>query len=94
MYSKKCEEKMDFEHEIKKINKRNNRVEIEKSWEVSKTRRIAILVITYVFMLLIMYVLKLSDPFINAIIPTCGFFLSGLSIGVLKNIWMRFIYKK
>ncbi len=87
-------EKMNVENEIRKINERNNRVEIEKSWEVSKTRRITIIAITYVFMVVVMDALKLSEPFVNAIIPTCGFFLSGLSLGVLKRIWMRFVYKK
>ena len=37
---------MDFEHEIQKIHERNKKVELDKAWETSKTRKVSIAVLT------------------------------------------------
>ena len=39
---------MDLEKEIKEIKERNKRVELDKKWETSWTRRICIMVLTYI----------------------------------------------
>ena len=75
---------MDFEKEIKKIQERNKRVELDKAWETSKTRKISIAVLTYFVMVLVMYSLNLDTPFIGAIIPTLGFTLSTFSLDFIK----------
>ncbi len=81
---------MDFEKEIKKIQERNKRVELDKAWETSKTRKISIAILTYLVMVLVMYSLDMSNPFIGAIIPTLGFMLSTFSLDFIKEFWKRF----
>ena len=43
------------EAEIKKIQARNKKVELDKAWETSNTRKISIAVLTYFTMVLVMY---------------------------------------
>lgn len=81
---------MDFEKEIKKIQERNKRVELDKAWETSKTRKISIAILTYFVMVLVMYSLNMDNPFIGAIIPTLGFTLSTFSLDFIKAFWKKF----
>ena len=81
---------MDFEKEIIKIQQRNKKVELDKAWETSKTRKVSIAVLTYFVMVLVMYSLKMSSPFIGAIIPTLGFTLSTFSLDFIKEYWKKF----
>ena len=80
---------MDIEREIKGILARNRRVEADKAWEISKTRRLFITLLTYFVMVCVMNSLGLSAPFINALIPTFGFLLSTLSVGLVKRFWIK-----
>ena len=80
---------MDIEAEIIKIQERNKRVELDKAWETSNTRKVAIVVLTYLTMVLAMYVLKMDRPFVNAIIPTLGFALSTLSLSLIRHLWVK-----
>ena len=81
---------MDFEKEIKKIQERNKRVELDKAWETSKTRKISIAILTYLVMVLVMYSLDMPNPFIGAIVPTLGFTLSTFSLDFIKEFWKKF----
>ena len=81
---------MNFEREIKKIQERNKKVELDKAWETSKTRKISIAVLTYLVMVLVMYSLDMVNPFIGAIIPTLGFTLSTFSLDFIKEFWKKF----
>ncbi len=75
--------------EIDKIKKRNNRVELDKAWEVSLTRKLLILILTYFVVVIFFFTLNLPKPFINALVPTLGFFLSTLTIPWVKKIWVK-----
>jgi len=81
---------MNFEKEIKKIQERNKKVELDKAWETSKTRKVSIAVLTYFVMVLVMYSLNMGSPFVGAIIPTLGFTLSTFSLDFIKAFWKRF----
>ena len=81
---------MNVEQEIKKIQARNQKVELDKAWETSKTRKISIALLTYFVMVLVMYSLDMDNPFIGAIIPTLGFTLSTFSLGFIKEFWKKF----
>lgn len=81
---------MNFEQEIKKIQERNKRVELDKAWETSKTRKISIAVLTYFVMVLVMYSLRMDHPFVGAVIPTLGFMLSTFSLDFIKRFWGKF----
>ena len=43
---------MNIEEEIKKINKRNKKVELDKDWETSFSRKIIIAILTYFIIVL------------------------------------------
>jgi hypothetical protein len=80
--------------EIEKIKERNKRVEADKAWEISKTRKVIIAILTYLVVVLFMYITNLPDIWFNAAIATIGFILSTLSLDIFKRIWLEKIYKK
>ena len=49
---------MDVNKEIKEIKQRNKRVELDKKWETSWTRRICIMILTYIIVLIYSYVIS------------------------------------
>lgn len=79
--------------EIESIKERNRKVETDKAWETSLTRKILIAILTYIVIVLFFYVADFQKPFLNAIVPTLGFLLSTLSISFAKTIWVN-KYKK
>ena len=81
---------MNYEEEIKKIQARNRKVELDKAWETSTTRKISVAILTYLVMVLVMFSLKMESPFIGAIIPTLGFTLSTFSLDFMKEFWKKF----
>ena len=78
---------MDIEQELKVIQERNQRVEVDKAWEISWTRRIFIAVVTYIIAAVWLVVIADSKPFLKALIPTIGYVLSTLSLPVIKKWW-------
>ena len=80
---------MNIEQEIQEIQLRNRRVELDKAWENSWTRKISITITMYAFMIIMMFSLDLPSPFINAIIPTSGFILSTLGLSFVKTAWIK-----
>lgn len=85
------EELEQIKKDIKEIKERNERVEKDKAWETSLFRKILIAVLTYIVIVIFFFFAKLSNPFVNAIIPTLGFVLSTLSIPFFKKIWIKII---
>lgn len=79
----------DLESRIATIEKRNARVEIDKAWETSLTRKVCIMVLTYSTIAVFFFVASLPDPFVNAVVPSIAFFLSTLTMGVIKKYWIR-----
>lgn len=74
---------------LEKIEQRNQRVEADKAWETSWQRRILILALTYLLVLLYFFVIEVEKPFLNAIVPTLGFFLSTLTVSFAKQRWLE-----
>lgn len=83
----------DLELEINKIKERNKRVEREKSWEVSWTRKLLISLLTYFVISLFFLFAGISQPFVNSIVPAVAFILSTLSVPLVKNWWLKYIHK-
>jgi hypothetical protein len=79
---------------IKLIEKRNAKVEADKAWEISITRRALIAVFTYVIVVVFLTSIRAANPFLNALVPTGGFIISTLSLPYLKRLWLRHAYKK
>lgn len=74
---------------IEDIKARNQRVEADKAWETSKTRRSFIAIITYIIACYYMRVLGIGDYYLHAFVPTGGYLLSTLSLPHIKKIWMK-----
>ena len=78
-----------LEKEVIKIKERNKRVEIDKAWETSLTRKIIIAILTYFVIVIFFYFAGLQKPFINSIVPALAFLLSTLSLPFFKKLWVR-----
>jgi preprotein translocase subunit SecF len=83
------DELQELKNEIEKIKERNARVEADKAWETSFSRKILIAVLTYIVVVLFFLAADLPKPFVSAVIPTIAFILSTLSIPFFKKIWER-----
>jgi hypothetical protein len=79
----------NLKKEIELIKERNLRVEIEKAWETSISRKMVIAILTYLVVVLFFVFAHLQDPFASAIVPSLGFLLSTLSLPFFKRIWIR-----
>jgi hypothetical protein len=84
----------NLEQRIQKIEERNQRVENDKMWETSWTRRILLAAFTYLAIGLYLRVIEISRPWINAIVPTVGFMISTLTMPLFKKIWLKFMRSK
>lgn len=81
---------MNVEKEIADIKERNKRVEKDKAWETSWTRRICIMILTYVIVIIYSYVIKKYDNvLLSSLVPVIGFTLSTLSLKVIRKIWNK-----
>ena len=78
----------DFQKRIKKIEQRNEKVELDKAWETSLFRKLLVAIFTYIVIGLFMSSIAVSRPWLNAIVPTLGFLLSTLTLSVFKKIWI------
>ncbi|MDX9913939.1 MAG: hypothetical protein RBS77_05155 [Candidatus Moranbacteria bacterium] len=78
--------------EIETIKNRNKKVESDKAWETSVSRKVLIAILTYFVIVLFFFIANLANPFVNAIVPTIGFVLSTLSISIFKQFWIKHIY--
>ena len=74
---------------LTQIEKRNKRVEADKAWETSWSRRILIAIMTYIVIVLFFVFAGLPKPFVNSIVPTAGFALSTLSLPYFKKLWLK-----
>ncbi len=78
-----------LERALSEMQGRNQRVELDKAWETSKTRRGVILILTYVIASLALSLIGVVDYWKSALIPTVGYLLSTLSVSFVKARWMR-----
>ena len=83
-----------LKQEIQKLKERNKTVDANKAWEVSFTRRLLLMTITYLLAVITLITLKNNSPWLNAIIPTLGFYLSTLTLPFIKKLWEKYLYKK
>ena len=82
-----------IEERIEKIEARNMKVELDKRWEISWTRRCLIAIFTYLAIALYLKFIVGIDPWINAIVPTVGFLLSTLTLPFFKSLWEKHFAK-
>ena len=81
---------MDLDKEIEQIKHRNKRVESDKAWETSWTRKICIMILTYIIVIVYSYVIRNNDNiFLSSLVPVIGFTLSTLSLKLIRKIWEK-----
>lgn len=86
---------MNIEQELENIKKRNKRVELDKAWETSWTRKICIMILTYVIVVIYSYLIKQNDNILlSSLVPVIGFALSTLSLKYIRKVWEKKIYSK
>lgn len=74
--------------DLETIKHRNQRVELNKAWETSFTRRGLIAGITYLTASAILFGLNTEEWYFGAVIPVVGYLLSTLTLPIIKK---RFI---
>ena len=84
----------NIEERIKKIEERNTRVELDKRWETSWTRKVSIMVLTYIVVIVYSYIVREYDNiFLSSLVPVIGFTLSTLSVKLVRKIWQKKLNK-
>ena len=78
----------EMENEIIKIKERNKKVELDKAWETSFTRRICICILTYIVVVIYSIMIKkVTNIWLSSLVPVIGFTLSTLSLKIIRKIW-------
>ena len=81
---------MNIEKEIKEIKERNKKVELNKKWETSWTRKLCIMILTYIVVILYSFTTsKINNIFLSSLVPVIGFTLSTLSLNAVRKIWEK-----
>ena len=77
------------EAQLRSILDRNTRVEAEKAWELSWTRRMTIAVLTYLVAIVFLWMIADTAPLLHALVPVAGYVLSTLSLPWIKRRWIQ-----
>jgi len=78
----------NLEQKIQKIEERNKKVEADKAWETSWTRRLLLTAFTYLAIGGYLWAIEISRPWLNAIVPAVAFMLSTLTMPFFKKLWI------
>ncbi len=81
----------DLDKRITAIESRNSRVETDKAWETSLTRKIILIIFTYLAVFLYLSAIHIDRPWLNAIVPSLGFLLSTLTLPFFKKLWQKYL---
>lgn len=79
----------DIRVQLQAIEQRNRLVETDKAWETSLTRRAFIAFITYCTASLFLWLVGVTLPFVNALVPAGGYLVSTLSLPWIKVWWIK-----
>ena len=84
----------ELETRVKQLEDRNKKIEGNKAWEISFSRKVVLIMFTYLAIGIYMYAVNLPDPWLNAIVPAVAFMLSTLTLPFFRRIWLRYLHKK
>lgn len=80
----------ELRKEIEEIKERNKRVELDKKWETSGTRKVCIAVLTYIVVICYTFLTsKITNIFLSSLVPVIGFILSTLSLKAVRKMWEK-----
>lgn len=74
---------------IENIVQRNHKVEMDKAWETSKSRRGIIALMTYIVAAVFLKHIGVEGHLLSALVPTGGYLFSTLSLPVVKKMWVK-----
>lgn len=80
--------------EIEALKLRNQKVEADKAWETSWTRRVLIAGITYIIVAAWLAMLDVGHHMLHAIVPVLGYLVSIMTLPMLKTMWIEKVYRK
>lgn len=86
--------KKNLEKEVEAIIERNKRVEADKAWEDSKTRRGIIAGATYFALVIFSILIDAPNPWLTAIVPSAAYVLSTMTLPFMKKWWVEKVYKR
>ena len=76
----------ELEQEIKTIKERNKRVELDKKWETSTTRKICICILTYIVVVIYSYIVRNYDNiFLSSLVPVIRIYFIYIIIKIYKE---------
>ena len=83
-------ENKELVQEIAQIKLRNKRVELDKAWETSWTRKICIMILTYIVVIIYSHLIRNNNNiFLSSLVPVIGFTLSTLSLKLIRKKWEK-----
>lgn len=77
----------ELESRLAALESRNARVELDKKWETSWTRRLAIAAATYFILGGYLWAIGAEPWWVHAVVPTCGYLLGGLALPIIRRVW-------
>lgn len=77
----------DLEIRVAAIEARNARVEMDKAWEVSRTRRAFITLVTYLIAAVWLRIIHEPNFLFKALVPVAGYLLSTWSLPKVRIWW-------
>lgn len=83
------DELQSIKERLDAIESRNKNVEADKAWEASLARRALLIFFTYIAIGLYLWAISIPRPWLNAIVPSVGFFLSTLTLPYFKRVWLK-----
>lgn len=80
----------DIEKRVKAIENRNKKVELDKVWESSWTRKICIASLTYLVAVIYLIIINNDSPYLNSFVPAGGYLLSTLFLKQIRVVWEKY----
>ena len=76
----------ELEQEINDIKQRNKRVELDKKWETSGTRKICICILSYIVVVVYSYIVRNYDNiFLSSLVPVIRIHIIYFVIKIYKK---------
>lgn len=83
--------KLSLEERVRLIEERNKRVETDKAWETSYSRKALLIIFTYLAIGVYLWAIGVDRPWFNAIVPSLAFLLSTLTLPFFKGLWKKYL---
>ena len=76
----------NIEKEIENIKERNKKVELDKSWETSWTRKISIMILTYIVVIIYSYFIRKYDNILlSSLVPVIRIYIIYIILKIYKK---------